>query len=824
MQERLAWAAAGGAAAAGLVLLAWRRVAAAAAAAADAAAPFSLPERRAAAGARSAFVLAVNLRFANAAQRSHFLSIWAPLAAHVRGGEPGTLAFELLEADSDPLHVLVYERYTSREAYEGPHRSSAAFHQFKAAMADLPFKVDVVGQSFVESNTLSGHGNSLVALLAVAGTADEIARVAAVGAPLMPTVAATTAGAERRRAAAAADALRQLAAAPDLAAVARHAAVVEDHGTSSPALALLLQPAAARVLQLLAAGGALGQQPSAVHLAAVLMQGVLQQRPSNSDAEAWAQQVEADLLPHLASAAEALATELEAGLAARPRVALHPGAAIGVWGLIGAAPAFMAAVLEMHPQVLCALVRALPGLARLSRAAALAAPAAARRLSLITLLNVLAFYSLSNEAGRAELLRAVQDEHVQWFVLYELAATAAGLAALQPAGRGTPAHAALLAALGMDLGAGQHSAEVQNSDSEHRRLLSRAREACEAAAVVLDGVQPPGTGNPLTAQLLAWVAAAVPALLECCQRGEGASELCNPFQALAACLRVLIKSPGPGAGAAAAFAAAHAELAGLLATVLRALSSSDPPREARASDRQRLCDECADVLKWVIAYGRRLLPVGPQPGHSGSGGDSGGSYDDRAPWLVLAARGLALAARLLSEPVLPAAGGDSPADEDVHATMLWRPLLESVAWLEPALSSLAGAAAGGGAQGASSSAGSACLGARLLPPAVLQPLLEQLAAARQALEAAQPALERASAAAAGSVEAELRALRAAMRPELAAQLAALGEAVCGALPLRSACSNPACANLAGLSEVALAEAAVMAAAAEVHVAGERGGA
>lgn len=45
-----------------------------------------------------------------------------------------------------------YCRYVSREAYEGTHRTSPAFLHFKTAMAALPFKVELVGQSFLETN------------------------------------------------------------------------------------------------------------------------------------------------------------------------------------------------------------------------------------------------------------------------------------------------------------------------------------------------------------------------------------------------------------------------------------------------------------------------------------------------------------------------------------------------------------------------------------------------------------------------------------------------------------------------------------------------
>lgn len=43
-------------------------------------------------------------------------------------------------------------RYLSRADYEGPHRQSAAFRQFKAAVAAFPFQFQIDGQSFVERN------------------------------------------------------------------------------------------------------------------------------------------------------------------------------------------------------------------------------------------------------------------------------------------------------------------------------------------------------------------------------------------------------------------------------------------------------------------------------------------------------------------------------------------------------------------------------------------------------------------------------------------------------------------------------------------------
>lgn len=58
-----------------------------------------------------AFVLSVHLRFAQEHHKRQFISVWQPLAEYVKSREPATLAFELLEADTDPCHLMVYERY-----------------------------------------------------------------------------------------------------------------------------------------------------------------------------------------------------------------------------------------------------------------------------------------------------------------------------------------------------------------------------------------------------------------------------------------------------------------------------------------------------------------------------------------------------------------------------------------------------------------------------------------------------------------------------------------------------------------------------------------
>ena len=56
------------------------------------------------------FVLAVQLKFNDEAQRDAYIATWRPLAEYVQASEPRTLSFELSIADNAPTTVLVFER------------------------------------------------------------------------------------------------------------------------------------------------------------------------------------------------------------------------------------------------------------------------------------------------------------------------------------------------------------------------------------------------------------------------------------------------------------------------------------------------------------------------------------------------------------------------------------------------------------------------------------------------------------------------------------------------------------------------------------------
>lgn len=103
-------------------------------------------------GLTNAFVLAVQLTFPNMESQKIFLERWQRLAAFVQDHEPETLAFEALQSDSDPLMLLIYERYTSRSSYENIHRKSEAFTTFKTWLMEYPHGPDISGQSYVETN------------------------------------------------------------------------------------------------------------------------------------------------------------------------------------------------------------------------------------------------------------------------------------------------------------------------------------------------------------------------------------------------------------------------------------------------------------------------------------------------------------------------------------------------------------------------------------------------------------------------------------------------------------------------------------------------
>ncbi|KAL4436634.1 hypothetical protein ABPG75_003773 [Micractinium tetrahymenae] len=103
------------------------------------------------------FVLCVYLKFQNEQDRNEFIAAWKPLAEWVKANEAGTLGYEAMVADTDPLKVMVFERYTSKEYFNEVHRTSQPYLAFKEQQAAwrADHSVEVSGQSYFETNV--GH-------------------------------------------------------------------------------------------------------------------------------------------------------------------------------------------------------------------------------------------------------------------------------------------------------------------------------------------------------------------------------------------------------------------------------------------------------------------------------------------------------------------------------------------------------------------------------------------------------------------------------------------------------------------------------------------
>lgn len=99
------------------------------------------------------FVLAVQLKFPSIEKRNLYMELWRPLGQYCKHHEPATLSFELSVADSDPLTLLVFERYISKDDFTNVHRKSQAYNNYKKEFTRyLQDKVNVTGQSYYESN------------------------------------------------------------------------------------------------------------------------------------------------------------------------------------------------------------------------------------------------------------------------------------------------------------------------------------------------------------------------------------------------------------------------------------------------------------------------------------------------------------------------------------------------------------------------------------------------------------------------------------------------------------------------------------------------
>ncbi|KAI3426081.1 hypothetical protein D9Q98_008049 [Chlorella vulgaris] len=103
------------------------------------------------------FVLCVYLKFQAVEHRDEFIESWRPLAEWVKANELGTLAYEIMVADTDPMKVVVFERYVTKAYFNDVHRVSKPYLEFKEQQGQwrADKNVEVSGQSYFETSI--GH-------------------------------------------------------------------------------------------------------------------------------------------------------------------------------------------------------------------------------------------------------------------------------------------------------------------------------------------------------------------------------------------------------------------------------------------------------------------------------------------------------------------------------------------------------------------------------------------------------------------------------------------------------------------------------------------
>lgn len=99
-----------------------------------------------------AFFLGVKVIFPNEVDKSAFESEFEKLAAFVRTSEPGTISYELLRSDKQPLQVYILERYRTKSDYLDVHKKSKPFLEFREKFQRMIERGAVVdGDSYLES-------------------------------------------------------------------------------------------------------------------------------------------------------------------------------------------------------------------------------------------------------------------------------------------------------------------------------------------------------------------------------------------------------------------------------------------------------------------------------------------------------------------------------------------------------------------------------------------------------------------------------------------------------------------------------------------------
>lgn len=96
------------------------------------------------------WLLVVTSKFRTLQDRDALLEHVSLIAAHSARSEAETIGFQVAVADNDPLKILVFERFKTKEAWADAHRSSAVYKTYKAWQATSGIQVETTGQSYDE--------------------------------------------------------------------------------------------------------------------------------------------------------------------------------------------------------------------------------------------------------------------------------------------------------------------------------------------------------------------------------------------------------------------------------------------------------------------------------------------------------------------------------------------------------------------------------------------------------------------------------------------------------------------------------------------------
>eukprot|EP01062_Namystynia_karyoxenos_P042223 TRINITY_DN30810_c0_g1_i1.p2 TRINITY_DN30810_c0_g1~~TRINITY_DN30810_c0_g1_i1.p2 ORF type:complete len:132 (+),score=46.43 TRINITY_DN30810_c0_g1_i1:95-490(+) len=101
-----------------------------------------------------AWTLALQITFADTDSMTEFERGFAVVAAACRRTEPGTLMYEWMRSDKDPLRGMLLERFADKEHAHALHSAGAAFAAFKQGVYGrlrAEGKATVSGESFNET-------------------------------------------------------------------------------------------------------------------------------------------------------------------------------------------------------------------------------------------------------------------------------------------------------------------------------------------------------------------------------------------------------------------------------------------------------------------------------------------------------------------------------------------------------------------------------------------------------------------------------------------------------------------------------------------------